>query len=140
MYMKLFYQSENDFYATLDAQVTTVQAKVVILRHAPGLTGVVLVVDLAAFILFSQSGFGTFFAFAVKPDDTIGTEVVICMDKYVQAIRAIFQNIVGVSSNDDTGAFLSQLHDGATLDAPQKISGGQPVHHARDTLMRKRIG
>lgn len=131
---------QDDLNALIDAQVATVQAQVIVLCHAPGLTGVVLIVDLAALVLFSQTRFGTLFAFTVETDNAVSTEIIICVDEYMQTIFSIFEDVVGIATHDNAGAFFRQLHNGAALDAPQKVSSGQAVHDTGYTLMGKGVG
>ena len=99
-----------------------------------------LVVYPAALVLFVQAGFRALFRFAVKAHDPVCAELLIRVDKGVQAIAAVFQDVVGVAAYDHAGALFRQLHDHIALDVPKKICGRQPAHDPRHTLGGKGIG
>ena len=133
------HQRNKDICAPLHAKNATVEGDVIVLRHAPGSAGVVVVVYLAALVLFCQTGFGTFFRFTVEADDAVSTEFLAGMDKSMKGIGAILQNVVCVSANDDTRTLFCQLQDHAALYIPQKIRCGKTVHHAGYALVGKGI-
>ena len=64
----------------INTDCTAVQTDVVVLRHTPCSTGIVLVVYAAALVFLLQTRSGTLFGVTVKPDDSLGTEVHIRMD------------------------------------------------------------
>ena len=56
------------------------------------------------------------------------------MDKYIQAIRFILQNIIGISAHDYARTFVSQLQNYIALNVPKEICCGQTVHYAGHAL------
>ena len=98
-----------------------------------------LIVDLAALILLLQTSLGTLLRLTVQTHDTVSAVVHIRIDKCMQAIVAILQNIISVSTHDNAGTLISQLQDHAALDAPQEIGGRQTVHNTGNTLRSKHI-
>ena len=58
----------------------------------------------------------------------------------MQCVFTVLQDIVRIAADNDTRAFLSQLQDHVALDVPQKIGGGQSVHHTGNTLRGKGVG
>ena len=80
---------DDDIHTSLFAQCTAAQAQVIVLRSAPGATGVVLIVDTAALVFFLQTVFRALVRFAVTGDDAVGAIVNICVNESVQAILAI---------------------------------------------------
>jgi hypothetical protein len=97
----------NDIGAFFYTDFCAVQANIVILSSAPITAGVMLVVYTTALVLFVQAGFGAFFGFTVKANDPVSAEGDIRMYVGMDAICAVLKNIVGISANDDTGAFFS---------------------------------
>ena len=138
--LTVFYHIQQDFYTAFLAQSAGAKANIIVLSLAPGTTGVVLVVDLAALILFMQTGLGALLGFAVKTNDAVSTVVHIRIDKCMQAIITILQNVISVSAYNDTGAFICQLQNHTALNAPQEIGGRQTVHNTGNTLGSKHIG
>lgn len=99
----------HDICGFFHADGAGIQAYIVVRGSTPGAAGVVLIVDGTALILFLKTGSGTLFGFTVKPDDPVCTEVHIRMDVYMERIGTVFQNIVCIAANDDTGTFFRQL-------------------------------
>mgnify|MGYP003289455657 CR=1 FL=1 len=105
----IFHDAADDVHALINTQNTGIQADIIVLCLAPGTAGVVLIVHTAALILFLQTGFGTLFGLTVQTHDTVGTELLVCVDEGVQHILTILQNIIGIAADDHAGTFLSQL-------------------------------
>ena len=81
----------NDYIgAFFNANFSTVKANIIVLRSAPNLTGIMLVIYTAAFIFFQQTCFGALFGFAIEAHDPVSAGGQIRMDVCVDAILPIF--------------------------------------------------
>ena len=98
---------DNYVRTLFNTDLCAVQANIVVLRSAPITAGVMLVVYPTALILLLQAGLRAFFGFTVKANDPVSAEGDIRMYVGMDAICAVLKNIVGISANDDTGAFFS---------------------------------
>lgn len=140
LFSGIFHDLADDIYTLFDTQNTGIQRDIIVLRLAPGTAGVVLIVDTAALILFSQTLFGTLFGFAVAADDSFGAVRDIRENKSMEGIGTVFQNVVSIPTNDDTGTLFSQLQDDTALNVPQEVCGGKAVHNSGNALGSKGIG
>ena len=120
----LFVEIYDDIHTVFDTQIAGIQTNIIVLCRTPGTTGIVLIIDLTAFVLLSQARHGGLFAFAVKAYNTICAVFLVSMDVDIQHIIAVLEDIVSVTAYNDTGALLSKLQNHAALDAPQEVSGG----------------
>ena len=107
----ILHDGAEDVYALVNAQNAGIQGDVIVLRLAPGTAGVVLIVDTAALILFMQTLLRALVGLTVTADDALGTIGDIRKDVNMERILTVLQNIVRVTADDDTGAFLGQLQD-----------------------------
>ena len=116
-----FYQRYDHICRIFKANLTGVQADIVVFSSTPGAARIVLLVHCAALILFLQSCLGTLFRLTVKPHDPVGSEIQICMDEYIQAVLPVLQNIVSITAHNHAGTLFRQLQDHAALNAPEEI-------------------
>ena len=98
-----FGQANDDINALFDTDHIAVQADVIIVSHAPGLAGIVMVVDPAALILFSQTCLRALLGFAVPPDDPVSLGCGIGMDKDMEDIGTVLQNVVRIPATMTQG-------------------------------------
>ncbi len=78
-------------------------------------------VRCAALVLVAQALLGRLLALAVDLDDALGTERHIRMDKDLEALGLVLQNVVRAAADDDTGALFGKLADDAALNFPEDI-------------------
>ena len=116
-------QGDDNVSAAFDTDGAAVQADIIILGHTPCSAGVMLVINAASLILFLQPSQGALFGITVKADDTLLAKFHIRIDKGMEAIRAVFENIIRVSANDNAGAFFGKLQNHAALNIPEEIRG-----------------
>ena len=135
-----FDDGNNDIGTLLHPQNSGIDTKIVILCHTPGSSGIMLIIDSAPFILLVQAGFGTLLRLTILGNDPLRTKILIRVDKYMECIVTVLQDIVRIATYDHTRAFIRQLEDHTALNIPQKIRCGQTVHNAGNALGRKSIG
>ena len=70
----------------------------------------------------------------------MGAEVHAGVDKGVQTVGAVLQNVVGAPANNDAGTLVCQIPNDVMLDGPQKVSGGHAAHDTRDAPAQKGEG
>ena len=109
---------DNDLCRFFNTDCSGIEADVKVGCVAPGAAGVVLIIELAALILFGKPHFRTLFGFAVETNDAVGTKSGICMDVNMECIGTVFENIVGVAAYDDTGSIVRDLQNAAALNVP----------------------
>ena len=90
----------------------------VILRVAPLHVRVEAVIGRAALVLVAQALLGRLLALAVDLDDALGAERHIRVDKDLEALGLVLQNVVRAAADDDTGALFGKLADDAALNFP----------------------
>lgn len=98
-------QFHDNICAFINSQRTAVQRQVVILSVSPLHVGVEAVIGGPAFILIPQAFLRGLLPFTVHFDDALSPELHICVDKDLQAVRLVLQNIVGTAANNDAWAF-----------------------------------
>ena len=62
------------------------------------------------------------------------------MDKDLQAVLPLPENIVRAAAHDDAGPLVRQVQNDLALDDPQKVVGRQAVHGVAAAHARKGIG
>ena len=102
-------QGDDDICASFDADNTAVKADIIVPGVTPDTARVVVVVDFAALVFLVQTGNRTLFRLAVQLHNALCTEFRIGVDKGVQAILAILENIVCVSAHNYAGTLVGQL-------------------------------
>ena len=103
----------------------------IILCLTPVAVGVVAVVDTALVVLVSQTLLGALLGLAVFFHNALGAVLHIGMDKHVQAVFAILQNVVGAAADDDARTLIRQSADHIGLADKQLVSHGHGVHHGQ---------
>ena len=98
----------DDVGALVDAELAAVERDVVILRVAPLHVRVEAVIGRAALVLVAQALLGRLLALAVDLDDALGAERHIRVDKDLEALGLVLQNVVRAAADDDTGALFRQ--------------------------------
>ena len=131
---------DNNLAALVKAKSATAQAQVIVLGHAPGASGVVLIVYPAALVFFRKPDFRSLVGFTVELYNVLGPEFIVRAYVNMQGIGAVLQNVVRVPAHDDAGALVGQLQNHVTLGIPQIVRRGQAVHNAGDPLGGKGIG
>ena len=123
LFLGVFYNSNHDVSALLNAQNTGIQADIVVLCLTPGAAGVVLIIDTAALILFCKTGFGALLRLTIALNNAFSA--VGNIRKYInmKRILAILKDIVCITANNHAGTLLSQLKDHAALNIPKEVSG-----------------
>ena len=99
----------DNIHALVYTQHAAVQRQVVVLRMTPLHVGVETVVGGAALVLVTQALLRGMLTFSVHLDDTLGTEFHIRMDKDLQTVRLVLQNVVGTAPDDDAGALFGKV-------------------------------
>ena len=140
LFLGLLHNAADNVCTEINTQFSGIQTQIVVLRHAPGAAGVVLVVDTAALIFLVQTGLGALVGFTVLLHNPLGTEGGIGVGIDMEGIFPVLQDVVGVPANNDTGTLIGQLQDDTALDVPQEVGGGQAIHDAGDALGGKGIG
>ena len=79
------------------------------------------VVGSPAFIFFLQALFRCFLALTIFCDDPFGPFLQAGMDKHIQAVSFVPENIIRASPNNNTGRLLSQFCDDPALNGPELI-------------------
>ena len=136
----IFHNTADNLCTLVNTQDTGIETQIVVLGLTPGTAGIVLIVHTAALVLFVQTGLRALVGFAVAADNTLRTERNIGKGENMEGIFPIFQNVVRISSNNDTGTLISDLQDYTALNVPQEVSSGKTVHNAGNALGRKGIG
>ena len=111
----LFASLHDQLRASLDAENTAVEANVVILRLSPVAPRIVFIIDLALLILLREAFFGRLITFAVTLDDPLCAAVHIRVDKNMQAVLPIPQNIVRAAPDNHAVSLCSKLLDDLRL-------------------------
>ena len=106
----------------------------------PFSAGKMLIVCASPRIFILQPEFRRFFTFSVQPYNTFRTEFGICMNKNMQAVRILPQDIIRAASYNDTASFLRQFQNCLTLHDPKIVGGIQPVHGILSSGRCKHIG
>ena len=122
------------------ADVGAVQGQVIVLGHAPVPARVVLIVHPALFVLILKPLLRAALRLAVQADDAVCPVGHGGMDKDVEHVLPLPQDIVGAAADNDASALLCQLQDDLPLHTPQKVRGGHAVHHSGHSLSRQGIG
>ena len=118
-YWNLLIQRTNDFGAAFQTQRTAIQGDVVILRLPPLPIGIEPMISRPAFILILDSLFRGVFPFPIHFYNPFRTEIHVRMDKDLQAICCVPENVIRAAPYDDTGILLGKLRDEIVLDIPQ---------------------
>ena len=108
----------DDIGALVDAELAAVERDVVILRVAPLHVRVEAVIGRAALVLVAQALLGRLLALAVDLDDALGAERHIRVDKDLEALGLVLQNVVRTAADDDAGPLFGKLADDAALNFP----------------------
>ena len=88
MFLWLFtviYNGQDNIGTGFHTQFAAIEANVVILCGTPVSTGIMLIVNLAALILFLQASLRALFRFAVQAYNAVRAEILVGMDKGVEA-------------------------------------------------------
>ena len=111
----------DNIHALINSQHTAVQRQVVILRVTPFHIGVEAMIRRTAFVLVAQALIRGLLPFTTHLDDAFGTEFHIRMDKDLQTVRLVLQNVVGTAPDDDARFFFRKLRNDLILVFPQNI-------------------
>ena len=93
----------------------------VVLGMSPFHIGIETVISSAALVFIPQTLFRRFLSFTVFLHNTLRPLLHARMDKHIQAIRFLPENIIRAAPDDDAGAFFRQLFDYPALDIPDLI-------------------
>ena len=115
---------KDDIHTLINPQHAAVQRQVIVLGVAPLHVGVEAVIGRAALVLIPQTFLRGLLSFTVDLHDAVGAERQIRVDKDLQAVRRVLQNIVGTAANDDARAFCGKVCDDLVLPLPQDILVG----------------
>ena len=108
----------NQRHTSVDSKHAAVQRQVVILGVAPLHVGVEAVIRRPALVLIPQALLRGLLPLAVDLHDAVGAERHIRMDKDLQAVCLILQNVVRAAAHDDAGTFFGQFRDDIVLMLP----------------------
>ena len=90
--------------------------------------GVEAVIRRAALVLIPQTLLRGLLPLAVDLHDALGTERHVRMDKNLQAVRRVLQNVVRTASHNDAGAFCGKVRDDLVLMLPENVLVGGAEH------------
>ena len=62
------------------------------------------------------------------------------VDKHVEHIRPLPEDIVGAPAHDDAGTLFRQIHNHPALHHPEEVGGGQAVHMLPGAVARESVG
>jgi hypothetical protein len=85
------YSINNDLHALVNAQHAGAKAHLIVMCSTPGTTGIVLIIHAAALILIIQTSLGRLLRFAVKTNDALCAEGVLCMDENIDDSRRFYR-------------------------------------------------
>ena len=83
-------QRNNDLRSFFNRDCAGVDADIVVISGTPGASGLVLIIDFTALIIFLEAGVRALLGLAIETDDAVSTVVHIRMDERMEAIFTIF--------------------------------------------------
>ena len=97
------------------AEITAVEADVIVFGETPLSAGEIFIVDLALAVFVHKSFFGALVCHTVKLNYSSGFIVFVGVDEHIKAVVSVFENVVGTSANNDAVAFFCKLLDDSAL-------------------------
>ena len=123
------YQINAFFYS----EPSRIKAHIIVFRVAPLTVGVVLVIYFTLLVLVVKALLRFFLAFAVQSYNAFSARFHIGVDKYVENIVPVPQNVIGAAADYNAGLFR-EFQFYLPLHAEQKVGYRQTVLGTRDTL------
>ena len=114
------------------AELAGIDAQVIVLRHAPLLSRIKAVVIRAALIGFVDDMLGSGFVDPVTLHRLLLAILHVGIDKDVDTVRVISEDIVGTATHDDTGFILGDFFDDLVLEQIELVVHGK-ISHNRET-------
>lgn len=111
--------------AEVNSQIPGIHVQVIIFRIAPLVRGERVVETLSSLVILLQCVFGVRLLDALPLDCTLYPFFMVGIDKHMQGVFHILQNIAGGSSDDHAVSFFGSLFDDALFLQKKLVRKGQ---------------
>ena len=137
-FLFLFGEFLNNFYGTVDAYDTAVDAEVIALGAAPAFAGIIVIITRTLLIGLDHHIFCLIAGNIVTFHQFLNLHFLICTDENRHYVRIICQRIVRTPSYNDTGFFICQFLDRVKL-CQENLVVDRHIHISR-CIITHRIG